>query len=204
MFGSQFKEAITNSATFPEDDPKYFDILMSWVYHGQLPRLLITLQEGLYSFDWSPIYLYALADKFGVYEVMDRGIDQITKFLNTSGHLPNASSYGKVYSLTPEGSPLRRLYSQLIVYGLMKHSRLLSIDGGCEGLAESYPDLARDVVSVLLAANGSFENPCSNSQTCRFHIRKLSGPDTSYFCVMGPGKLLFHELQDDTDFVIIC
>jgi len=193
MLNGQFKEATTNSATFPEDDPECFDTLMGWVYHGRLPQLAIIQQDGFYSWNWRPPQFYVLADKFGLHELMDRVIDQITKFLNTCGIVPSARVYGMVHSSTPEGSPLRRLYSELFVYNLINHSKSLGdeISRKYKDLLESCPDLARDVVSVLLASNGCFENPGIYSQTCRFHIRKLFMHENTSLFVMGPGNTSF-------------
>jgi len=39
MFNGGFKEATTNSATFPEDSVEAFDILIEWVYSGKVRSL---------------------------------------------------------------------------------------------------------------------------------------------------------------------
>lgn len=36
MFGGPWKEANEYAATFPEEDPESFDLLLSWVYSGTL------------------------------------------------------------------------------------------------------------------------------------------------------------------------
>jgi hypothetical protein len=45
MFKGQFEEGAINSATFPEDAPDSFDLLVEWVYSGSIRPLITTTHE---------------------------------------------------------------------------------------------------------------------------------------------------------------
>lgn len=50
MFDSNFLEAVTSSASFPEDDPSAFEVLMEWIYYDSLKSIGLnsshTQEEG--------------------------------------------------------------------------------------------------------------------------------------------------------------
>lgn len=50
MFDSNFLEAVTSSASFPEDDPSAFEVLMEWIYYDSLKIICLdsnhTQEEG--------------------------------------------------------------------------------------------------------------------------------------------------------------
>ncbi|TGO79485.1 hypothetical protein BELL_0031g00200 [Botrytis elliptica] len=84
MFNGNFEEGTTNSATLPEDDPKAFNILVSWIYSDQVfPVGLRENQEK-----WCVGKLYLLADKLCLPDLMDRILDEFTFNMERDNWLP--------------------------------------------------------------------------------------------------------------------
>ena len=80
MFSGEFKEAKENKATFPEDDPEAFEILIEWVYTGILRPLdhltdgmgnKIEDKDGFFSLTWKFFRTYILANKLCINSLMD-------------------------------------------------------------------------------------------------------------------------------------
>jgi hypothetical protein len=82
MFRGHF-EATMNSATFPEDTPESFDLLVEWVYSGSIRPLVATTPEpgsrrypqGALSYLFTQFY--GLASKIRMPELMDKIMDYL-------------------------------------------------------------------------------------------------------------------------------
>lgn len=107
IFRGEFEEAKTSVATFPEDDPDSFDLLLSWVYEGSL-RELVNIAAGgegeTHTLNWGPCRLYALAEKLCLPELMDEAIDAYRQYNKYGRALSNVSAVTIGYQLTSSGS----------------------------------------------------------------------------------------------------
>lgn len=170
MFDGRFLEAQSGRATFPEDDPKTFDILMSWVYRGKLPKIHVNENKKM---NWDPLRLYALGDKFSIYERMDRSLDLYVKSLNNHGMFPSVEDFEKVYLWLPVGSPLRQMFGETYAYILLHQE---DFDQGINHWANILvhnPDLAFDLTQGLKSRRDhQSRNPLLNFRTCRYHMRE--------------------------------
>lgn len=100
MEGS-FKEANDLTVTLPEDNPATFERFMQWLYSE---RFEVTRQKWRELID-----LYILSDKLGVVRLQYLLISMLIKRVNNKGRFPHISVAKKIYTNTPDGSPLRKL-----------------------------------------------------------------------------------------------
>lgn len=66
MSNSGFTEVSSKFATFPVDDPKPFDVLIDWIYHGTLGEVTtskVGKDTKLIISSWSFVEVYSLAEK---------------------------------------------------------------------------------------------------------------------------------------------
>ncbi|ELR04401.1 hypothetical protein GMDG_01477 [Pseudogymnoascus destructans 20631-21] len=75
MFDSNFLDAVTSSAFFPDDDPSAFEVLMEWIYYDSLKSISLnsshTQEEGQENMR-KIIATLGLADKYCIDELADR------------------------------------------------------------------------------------------------------------------------------------
>lgn len=188
MFEGSYKEAITSTATFPEDDRKTFGLLLKWVYTDIIYPVLWIEEEpgtGVWKENWNLFELYALADKLCIPEVMDRTFDAYVSSLKNKKVRPLPSIISKGYACTPENSPLRKFLCMEFVYTLLKFK---DTPGGAysnEKLHEvllEVPDLVRDMIPHMRAVVGrTLVDPFSELPSCRYHTHPI-GPEIFPVC----------------------
>ncbi|ESZ94931.1 hypothetical protein SBOR_4685 [Sclerotinia borealis F-4128] len=100
MFNENFLESATNSTNLPENDPKDFNILMSWIYSGQLP--VVNEKHGD-PFNWSLHELYSLADKLCLPKFMDQILDAAL-FAMRDKWIPDIPMLQKMQDYSPRKS----------------------------------------------------------------------------------------------------
>ncbi|OBT94965.1 hypothetical protein VE01_07515 [Pseudogymnoascus verrucosus] len=75
IFDSNFLEAVTSNASFPDDDPSAFEALMEWIYYDSLKTIGLnsnhTQEEGRENMR-KIIATLGLADKYCIDELADR------------------------------------------------------------------------------------------------------------------------------------
>ncbi|CCD46189.1 hypothetical protein BofuT4_P117390.1 [Botrytis cinerea T4] len=115
MFNGGFKEAKDGSASFPEDFPEAFDILIEWVYSGNLRWFDIgTATTGA---SWNFLKFYSLVEKICLTRLADFALDIYRKSCQKKNHVFESPAYvQEVYSFTSSQSGLRRLFIQQLVW----------------------------------------------------------------------------------------
>lgn len=172
MFMGGFKEATTNTATFPEDDRKSFGLLLKWVYDGTIPPISYHKENNQWKENWYPIKLYQLADKFAIPEVMDRTLDAFIVSMKKYNLVPAVDEIDDGYTRTPPGSQLRAFLCAVFVYRLVNASD----DPGClrnahaQKLIADQPDLAQDMIPLLRQTPGVAHTSLLGAlPSCKYH-----------------------------------
>ncbi|TVY42481.1 hypothetical protein LSUB1_G003277 [Lachnellula subtilissima] len=164
MFKGGFQEAITNSASFPEDSPGSFDILITWVYHGKL-RPLTRVKDNRNALAWKVISLYSLTEKLCSFELMDDIMDAFRDFGVQNDSLPSCYFILTTYQKFDSNSPLRRYVCYCYTYVLLNEKR---DTGHMTDLLTTVPDLASEMAKLLRETGGFIPEPKSFSY-CHFH-----------------------------------
>lgn len=164
MFKGGFQEAVTNSASFPEDVADSFDILITWVYHGKL-RPLTKVKDNRNLLACNIISLYSLAEKLCVFELMDDIMDAFRDFEHENDILPSCKFMLVSYQNVDSGSPLRRYICYCYTFILLKKTRDVE---AMTSLLTRVPDLALDMAKLLRETGGVIPEPWSFSY-CHFH-----------------------------------
>lgn len=173
MFTDPFEEAQSGTATFPEDDPDTFDILMEWVYRGRLPRPYF-LGTQVKEFNWDPLRLYALADKLDLHDLMHQSLDVYATSLSDLEKLPDPLEFEKVYLWTSEGSTARTLFGEVYLFILFNKNRLKGQEEHNWGEVLSlHRDLVIDMHQGISKVRAHpLRNPLHYVHKCRYHLRK--------------------------------
>jgi len=75
LFTGSFQEGTTQSATLPEEDREAFKLFIGWIHHGSIE--VHQLKEWPLT---RYIHLFALAEKYGVTQLVDQTMVWMTKF----------------------------------------------------------------------------------------------------------------------------
>jgi hypothetical protein len=181
MFNGKFEEAITSTATFPEDESLNFGRLLNWVYQDIIPTVTFHKNEdGKWHENWDVLKLYVLAEKLCVSEVMDRALDAYMAAQRRSKILADIDDVDAGYSDTGESSTLRKFLCQTFIYAL------IFFDNGRPGgswenkgmqmLLVKHPDLARDIVPILRGTMGKRVAHPLQASKCAFHAHGENEP----------------------------
>jgi hypothetical protein len=117
LFNGGFKEAVTQSATLPEEHPKVFGIFVSWLYRDEIDKTITHDPLG-------PAILaelYFMAEKYVLPRLMDNTMDMIVEALKTQKQWPGPLTWTKVYDRTKEGSKLRLLMARTCVWVIVSY-----------------------------------------------------------------------------------
>jgi hypothetical protein len=102
-----FAESYTKSATFAEDDPESFDLLLGWVYHDSIKVPAVkTDGEDDPELSWKPNSLYRLAEKICLPQLQDQVVDMVRESDRQTCCLPSTDTMLQAYSETREKSGL--------------------------------------------------------------------------------------------------
>ncbi|TVY42483.1 hypothetical protein LSUB1_G003275 [Lachnellula subtilissima] len=117
MFKSGFKEASENTATFPEDPPESFEILLEWVYSGKLrPSVQVNTSATNQSIEWDCVTMYTLADKLCLSSLKDEILDSIRASHRKYNLLFTISETADNYDQMSEKSTLRAYALDTLLY----------------------------------------------------------------------------------------
>jgi len=169
MFKGNFQEAATNTARFPEDSPKTFDLLLGWVYNGYLPPMTSTPDndaESLHIPSWDALKLFALAEKFCISELMDITMDMYRKNDEENGTLPMFGAMEMAYEITDVGSALQKYMAMSCAYVLVNEDSWKVQD--IWTLLKEDPGLNLDVMAIIRENRGIIGDP-SLLPNCDFH-----------------------------------
>jgi hypothetical protein len=70
MFNGGFREPKENTAIFPKGDTEAFDVLIGWVYRGNIRQLACKPNTNIAV--WNPASFYCLAEKLCLPDFMDQ------------------------------------------------------------------------------------------------------------------------------------
>ncbi|KAJ8071942.1 hypothetical protein OCU04_002246 [Sclerotinia nivalis] len=105
MFNSNFSEALSNSATFPEDSTEAFDILIEWLYTGSLRPLELNLSSQ--KCNWNVYSFYILVDKLCMSDLMNETMDFKRRFDYENSRIMRFNTARNICASSPQGSKLR-------------------------------------------------------------------------------------------------
>jgi hypothetical protein len=185
MFGgSNFREALEGTASFPEDQEVAFDLLLNWIYTGTIPPLLNKHKNGAKTFSSNVVDFYVLADKFCLSELQDRIIDACRASLLAENALPTADFTSYAYSQTSANSPLRKFavvaarytlrleYENTVArYKLQQESAntvsRVEFGRSVHTFLENHKDIWSDILSLV--KNSKETGDPMNLPACAFH-----------------------------------
>ena len=176
MFNGGFSEASSNTATFPEDHGKAFDLLLGWVYGGDL---IVTEEEtrGDNPIMGSLIELSKLAHKLCLPPLEDRVVDMVRNIYRSRYAWPKSSRFLMVYSTLRESCGMRKYFAHCFAYLTLETNEHWPISGD-EGLADAMiksVDLTQDVLTILRASGGKVSSP-NEVPDCNFHYHAEGEP----------------------------
>jgi hypothetical protein len=120
MFKGDFKEAITESAEFPETDVVSFDVLLNWMYHGTLRDYHDLPVEGKKPCsNWGFSIFYKLSEMLQIPYLMDQIVDRYLKDSLKCNTLPWPAQVSAGYMRTAPNSPVRRILSYCTAHAVM-------------------------------------------------------------------------------------
>lgn len=182
MFSGGFKEAIEHSATFPEDSPEDFEVILEWVYTGFLkPPEVIDVVDGVAILSHYVYSTYALADKFGLESLMDRIITAHMKCEAQHNLIATFNAIETSYNTTPVGSPLRKYFAWLLFFiiyeGRYSNAEQTWPTESVKKILKENDDLFSDLLKLMRenTPGTRFQNPCK-SPFCNFHCHKEGEP----------------------------
>ena len=175
MFNGSFKEAETQQASLPEDDPEAFSIFLEWLYSGSIlppgkddnSKLVLNDQ----------IKLYCFAEKYCLAQLMDYTISASIAFLNERKGLPTCDHIEMAYNHTASGSPLRRfmvLSMQYVIVNMdgsknWKTEDVAALMGRCT-------DLSFDFLTLMRNTNRKVYTSPTELGPCAFHAHGDKAP----------------------------
>jgi hypothetical protein len=165
-----FAESYTKSATFPEDDPESFDLLLGWVYHDSIKVPAVKSDgEGDPELSWKPNSLYKLAEKICLPQLQDQVVDMVRESDCQTCCLPSTDTMMHAYSETRETSGLHRYYAQCLAFILVQGETCSTwtVDELTEAMSKEL-ELTRDVLTILRDSGGKVKDPAKESD-CKFH-----------------------------------
>lgn len=105
MFQGGFKEATENTATFPEDSPESFGLLVEWIYTG-IVRPLVTISDNNTN-NYSVRDFYALAETLCLTVLKDTTLSGFQKFELNNRLMMDVEFLRQRWKASAEGSGLR-------------------------------------------------------------------------------------------------
>ncbi|KAI6972529.1 hypothetical protein KC355_g11647 [Hortaea werneckii] len=154
----------------PDDDPIGFELLVKWLYQGQLENSLEGTDEQKYEHAVACYKLYLLCEKFEMIKLKNLAMDLYRQGLHEAQLVPDADEINEIYRRAPVGSPFRRLMTNISARQIM--------DNGARKDAETYrkcfvdnPDFAVDMINAIRSMSGGmlFEDPTRASEACLYH-----------------------------------
>ncbi|KAI7238340.1 hypothetical protein KC330_g2592 [Hortaea werneckii] len=154
----------------PDDDPVGFELLVKWLYQGQLENSLQGTDEQKYEHAVACYKLYLLCEKFDMIKLKNLAMDLYRQGLHEAQLVPDADEINEIYRRAPVGSPFRRLMTNISARQIM--------DNGARKDAETYrkcfvdnPDFAVDIINAIRSMSGGmlFEDPTRASEACEYH-----------------------------------
>ena len=162
-------KAEENELELPDDDPRGFELLVKWLYQGQLEDCADLTEEKKYDYAVACHKLYMLCDKFDMIRLKNLAMDQYRRGLNEAELVPDADEINEIYRLSPANSPFRRLMTKIAARQIMDPE----VDKDAEtyrGCFEDNTDFAVDMVNAIRYMSGGmlFDDPTHRDE-CSYH-----------------------------------
>ncbi|EME47041.1 hypothetical protein DOTSEDRAFT_41560 [Dothistroma septosporum NZE10] len=153
----------------PDDDPVGFELLVKWLYQGQLEDASQMSDEAKYDYAVACHKLYLLCDRFDMVRLKNMSMDQYRQCLNESQLVPDADEINEIYRASPVGSPFRSLMVSIAARQIM--------DPDVDRNAESYrkcfennPNFAVEMVNAIRSMSGGILlNDPTHGDHCTYH-----------------------------------
>ncbi|KAK5674885.1 hypothetical protein LTS10_012297 [Elasticomyces elasticus] len=158
-----------NKLELPEDDAKGFELLVKWLYQGQLEDSSVLTEEEKYDYAVACHKLYMLCDKFDMIHLKNLAMDLYRANLNAAQLVPDADEINEIYRSSPAESPYRALMTNIAARQIM--------DPDVDKDAASYrkcfqdnPDFAVEMVNAIRYMSGGmlFDDPTELGE-CEYH-----------------------------------
>lgn len=158
-----------NKLELPDDDPTGFELLVKWLYQGQLEDVSDKSDDEKYDYAVACYKLYLLCDKFDMLLLKNVAIDQYRKGLSEAQLVPDAEEINDIYRKSPPGSPFRRLMTKIAARQIMDPD----VDKDSESYRicfENNPDFAVEMVNAIRYMSGGmlFDDPTAGDE-CEYH-----------------------------------
>ncbi|OBT45407.1 hypothetical protein VE00_04547 [Pseudogymnoascus sp. WSF 3629] len=180
MFDGNFLEAVTSTASFPDDDPSAFEVLMEWIYYDSLKGIGLdinhTQEEGRENMR-KIIATLGLADKYCIDELADRcltilyhrsreyvscqlDLDMIAFIYAATGPISMARKYAAselAAAVTTTSVPNMRVRSNSAIITAL----------GITEICKQNRDILDDLFKTITARP---QPPGPSTGTCQFHL----------------------------------
>ena len=158
-----------NKLELPDDDPKGFELLVKWLYQGQLEDLPQGSDEDKYNSAVACHNLYILCDKFDMINLKNLAMDQYRRGLNEAQLVPDADEINEIYRASPIDSPFRRLMTKIAARQIMDPE----VDKDAQTYRKCFEDnadFAVEMVNAIRYMSGGmlFDDP-TEDKGCEYH-----------------------------------
>lgn len=158
-----------NKLELPDDDPIGFELLVKWLYQGQLEDTSGMSEEAKYDYAVACHKLYLLCDKFDMIRLKNIAMDQYRRCLNESQLVPDAEEINEIYWTSPVNSAFRSLMVKIAARQIMDPD----VDRDAEAYSkcfENNPDFAIEMVNAVRYMSGGilFDDP-TEGNFCAYH-----------------------------------
>lgn len=177
MFNGRFQEAITQTATFPEDSPPAFKKMLGWVYRGTLQQEFDTLSLNSDDSVTQLVDLLVLADKYDITNLMNDGMDFLIKYLSEKNLIIGTYFWKEVYERTRCSSKLRLFLTRQALWAMNfndgefaanPHSWSLK---KINSILSTNEEILTDFLTLMKGQTQRQENPLSASP-CDYHLHR--------------------------------
>lgn len=158
-----------NRLDLSDDDPAGFELLVKWLYQGQLEDSSLLDDEQKYDYAVACHKLYILCDKFDMIHLKNLAMDQYRANLNAAQLVPDADEINEIYRASPAGSPFRGLMTQIAARQIMDPD----VDKDAESYRQCFmdnADFAVEMVNAIRSMSGGmlFDDPTEGDE-CDYH-----------------------------------
>jgi hypothetical protein len=143
MFNRSSAESSTGIVRLTKESPLIFEIVQTWLYTGQITRAVGDEDKEIDSEHSLDLFLFGT--EYDLPKLRNKAIDSLIEL--HGGSIPAYQDIIKAYQGTLEGSPIRKLFVDLIVYFPAEAQSLMREHA--EAFSE-YPQFLMDVNVALL------------------------------------------------------
>ncbi len=181
MFNGVFEEATSQRATFPEDHPVAFKLLIGWVYTGFIEIPKSSDDDGSEEHPSTHLLrLFVLAEKLMIPRLADATMDLLTKYCKAIAILPHRAVMDEEYRQTPDDSKLRLWVARAMVHQFRFTSHDTYEKGPLKEMLADNVDLLGDFLGNMRVlepdCSSSFPSEPWEFPACDYHQHTKSEP----------------------------